>query len=210
MAHDDDNGFFDRLGEILNAPLPGTRTAPQEHAGDANDPSLLERIKEILNAPLPGTPEAEPRPSAETPATVPPAGTAGGQVAGPSPEIDEDDLAEDWWRQEWATFRAHQEEQRHGLELKQRADQDKFAAYQLQEKQRFESHQQGELTAFRQQQAWRLNAWRQAAAASPSQKPPPPPWGPPPGPPMMPPSMPGPAAMGPPPWMRGPGPWRRG
>jgi hypothetical protein len=62
MAQDEDKGIFDRLGEILNAPLPGTqRPTSQTRAStdDDDDDSLLERIKDILNAPLPGTPQVE-------------------------------------------------------------------------------------------------------------------------------------------------------
>ena len=61
MADESDKSFLDRLGEILNAPLPGTqRPAAGEQRSpieedDDDDDSLLERIKEILNTPLPGT-----------------------------------------------------------------------------------------------------------------------------------------------------------
>lgn len=213
MAQEENKGFFDRLGEILNAPLPGsqgpalqqTQSSPQ----DDDDDSLLERVKDILNAQLPGTPQAE---------TSTPAGQSGqgGTEAAPqkqekTPELDEDDLDEAWWKQDWANFRAHQTQERTGLELKQRKDQEKFAAYQQQEKQRFEGHQQQELDAFMHMQSWRQAAWKQAVAgAPPGQKPPPPPWNmpsgsqrPPPGSP-----MPGPGD-GPPPWMRPPGMGRR-
>ena len=120
-----------------------------------------------------------------------------------TPEFDEDELDEAWWKQDWAAFRAHQQRDRNGLDLKQRRDQENFVAYQQQEKQRFDGHQQQEFEAFTRQQQWRLNAWKQAVARSPGQKPPPPPWDMPPGAP-----MPGPMS-GPPPWMRPPGPGRR-
>jgi hypothetical protein len=127
-----------------------------------------------------------------------------------TPDLDEDDLDEAWWKQDWAAFRAHQERERNGLDLKQRSDHEKFIAYQQQEKQRFDQHQQQELEAFTRQQHWRLNAWKQALAGNPGHKPPPPPWGPPPGAPMMPPGHPGPGQMaGPPPWLQPPGPGRR-
>ena len=74
MADNDDKGFFDRLGEILNAPLPGTKTASTTPAPAApgspqdDDGGLLERIRDILSTPLPGT-------------TVPGGGTPGGAQA---------------------------------------------------------------------------------------------------------------------------------
>ena len=211
MAQEEDKGFFDRLGEILNAPLPGTRrptSQPQESAGeDDDDDSLLERVKDILNAPLPGTPQVKT--GNEAPASGAPvgqagqAGTAAPQAYEKTPEFDEDELDEAWWKQDWAAFRAHQERESNGLDLKQRRDQENFVAYQQQEKQRFDGHQQQEFEAFKHQQQWRLNAWKQAVARSPGQKPPPPPWDMRPGAP-----LPGPMG-GPPPWMRPPGPGRR-
>jgi hypothetical protein len=225
MAQEDDKGFFDRLGEILNAPLPGTQASNSQAptaVDEEDDDSLMEHIKDILNAPLPGTPQAEATageaaagaggavPGSDTPAQA--GGQAGAvtDVREPTPELDEDELDEAWWQQDWAAFRAHQARQREGLELKQGRDQEKFAAYQQQEKQRFEAHQHQELEAFTRQQHWRLNAWHQAVANSPGQKPPPPPWDLPAGTGMPPPGfpMPGPM-MGPPPWMRPPGRGRR-
>ncbi len=212
MAHEEDKGFFDRLGEILNAPLPGTQkpaSQTQRSAADEDDDSLMERIKDILNTPLPGTMSAEsgsdvkrPQPDLSTaPASQPKART---------PELDEDDLDEDWWKQDWAAFRTHQERERSGLERKQRGDHEILIAYQQQEKQRFDQHQQRELEAFTHQQHWRLNLWQQALAGSPGGKPPPPPWNMAPGTPMMPPGYPGPGPVaGPPPWAQRPDPGRR-
>ena len=215
MAQEEDKGFFDRLGEILNAPLPGTRrptSQPQESAGeDDDDDSLLERVKDILNAPLPGTPQVKT--GNEAPASGAPvaqagqAGTAAPQAYEKTPEFDEDELDEAWWKQDWAAFRAHQERERNGLDLKQRRDQEKFVAYQQQEKQRFDGHQQQEFEAFTRQQQWRLNAWKQAVARSSGQKPLLFFWDMLFGAQMMPP-MPGPMG-GPPPWLRPPGPGRR-
>ncbi|MFZ0789248.1 MAG: hypothetical protein WAM94_06470, partial [Chromatiaceae bacterium] len=74
MADNDDKGFFDRLGEILNTPLPGTKTASNDDSPAApdsqqeDDGGLIERIRDILSAPLPGT-------------TVAGAGTPGGAQA---------------------------------------------------------------------------------------------------------------------------------
>ncbi len=193
MAQDEDKGFFDKLGEILNAPLPGTQgqtSQPQAPAADDDDDSILERIKDILNTPLPGTPQAESGNQADTVST---------QAQEKTPEFDEDELDEAWWKQDWAAFRTHQTQERNGLDTKQRRDLEKFTAYQQQEKQRFGGHQQQEIAAFTHQQQWRLSAWKQAVANSPGQKPPPPPW-----------NMPQEGSRGaPPPWMRPPGPGRR-
>ena len=204
MAQEENKGFFDKLGEILNAPLPGTQGPASQQTQSSpqdDDDSLLERVKDILNAPLPGTPQTE----TSTPAG--PSGHANTEAAPQekTPELDEDDLDEAWWKQEWAAFRSHQTQERNGLDLKQRADQEKFAAYQQQEKQRFDGHQQQEFEAFVHQQSWRQAAWKQAVAGSPpGQKPPPPPWNMPPGSPMS-----GPGG-GSPPWMRRPPPRGRG
>ncbi|MEA2079210.1 MAG: hypothetical protein U9P00_05010 [Pseudomonadota bacterium] len=210
-----DKGFFDKLGEILNAPLPGTQAPASQteaSAGDDDD-SILERIKDILNAPLPGTPQVETGNEASgTPVGQPgQADTAATQAHEKTPEFDEDELDEAWWKQDWAAFRAHQAQERNGLDLKQRRDQEKFVAYQQQEKQRFDGHQQQEFAAYTHQQQWRLTAWKQAVASSPpGQKPPPPPWEFPPGQQSMPPGGPmGGPRGGPPPWMRPPGPGRR-
>ena len=211
MAQDEEKGFFDKLGDILNAPLPGTQGPASQPTSsspqDNDDDSLLERVKDILNTQLPGTPQTE----TGTPAVQ--SGQAGTETAPQekTPELDEDDLDEAWWKQDWAAFRAHQEQERNGLDLKQRGDQEKFAAYQQQEKQRFDGHQQQEFDAFVHMQSWRQAAWKQALAGSPpGQKPPPPPWNMPPGSRMPPPGAPmsGPGG-GPPPWMRPPGPGRR-
>jgi len=215
MAQEEDKGFFDKLGEILNAPLPGTQgQTPQTQAPtDDDDGSILERIKDILNAPLPGTPQAEPgnEASAAPAGQTDQAGAAVAPVQEKTPEFDEDELDEAWWQQDWAAFRAHQEQERNGLDLKQKGDLEKFVAYQQQEKQRFDGHQQQEFAAFTHQQQWRLSAWKQAVANSPpGQKPPPPPWDSAAGS-RMPRSghpMPGPMG-GPPPWMRPPGRGRR-
>ena len=207
MAQEENKGFFDKLGEILNAPLPGTQGPASQQTQSSprdDDDTLLERVKDILNAQLPGTPQTE---------TSTTAGQSGHAVTeAPSqehektPELDEDDLDEVWWKQDWAAFRAHQAQERNGLDLKQRGDQEKFAAYQQQEKQRFDGHQQQEFAAFVHMQSWRQAAWKQAVAGSPpGHMPPPPPWNMPSGPQMLPPGSPmsGPGG-GPPPWMRHP------
>ncbi len=236
MADSDDKGFFDRLGEILNTPLPGTQKADAPAAPTASaspeddDEGLLARIRDILNTPLPGTIEQpsataqapEPAqmpqsPVAETP-LQPSTGSTPTVGSAASAEPTEDDLDEEWWKQDWAAFRSHQERERNGLVAKQGQDQQKFAAYQEQEKRRFDAHQQQEAGQFKLYEQWKLNNWKQQLAATQSGQPMPP-FAMPPGPPGMPPGPPGmmplgppgmapggpmPGPMGPPPWMRRP------
>ena len=219
---EEEKGFFDKLGDILNAPLPGSQGKPAQQSpsstGDEDDDdTLLERIKDILNAPLPGARQADTHNEGASPAD--PTGSAegtpatqSGQVAASpprekTPEIDEDDLDEAWWKQDWSAFRAHQTQEGSGLDMKQQRDQEKFAAYQQQEKQRFDAHQQQEFAAFVHMQSGRQAAWKRALANSPpGQKPPPPPWNIPPGSQRMPPGPPPMAGPGnsAPPWMRPP------
>jgi hypothetical protein len=83
MTDNADKGFFDRLGELLNTPLPGTQASPSEDSGPATTPAetdadagLLAHIRDILNAPLPGTVPAESsggqvQPSAPAPSREP-------------------------------------------------------------------------------------------------------------------------------------------
>lgn len=189
-----EKGFFEKLGEILNAPLPGTveaegKQAPastekqgKQAADQEEDGPILERIKEILNTPLPATPT---EPSAE--------------VAGDKPVVasDVEALEDQWWERDWDAFRQHQERERQGLNLKQRRDQEAFARYQEQEKMQFDGHQTREFEGFKQQAQWKMNVWGQQIEAMKSgQQAPPQPWG------MAPPApLPG-APL--PPWMRKP------
>jgi hypothetical protein len=212
MEPGDETSFFDRLGEILNAPLPGTARKPAgtaDTADEDDEDSLLERVKDILARQLPGTANAGERP-AETTATAgaPPAGKqevppAEADAAGDEALPDPDEMEENWWDREWDAFRAHQEQERKGFNLKQRRDQETFARYQEQEKLRFDAHQQQEFEGFRRQQQWKLDSWKQRVeqqAAGPAQAPgrmPPPPWA------AMPPG-PFPGGFPPPPGMRPP------
>ena len=57
-----EKSFFDRLGELLNSPLPGTEASPSVATSTAkkdDDSSLIDRVKDILNTPLPGSEEVE-------------------------------------------------------------------------------------------------------------------------------------------------------
>lgn len=185
--------FFERMGEILNAPLPGTESKPQPSTeikeGDDND--LLARVKDILNTPLPGSETLDQQINPESTVTV---------SAEPSTtvEVKEDDFVENWWEEDWKAFKAHQEQDRKGLNIKQRQDQEGFAQYQEQERFQFEMYQAQEFEIFQNQQQAKIN-WiqdQQLAAAAGQQAvqygmvPPPPPVAP------LPPEMPV------PPWMK--------
>ena len=146
MSDEGDRGFFERLGEILNAPpsgidRSGTRKNTEGTIEDDED-SLLDRVKDILNQPLPGT--EIPR-NAETP-PVDTGGKGGkparsGAAPQQSPGLDADDLDEDWWGRDWDAFRQHQKRKRQGFNTKQRGDQKRSTRYQKQERTRFDTHQ---------------------------------------------------------------------
>lgn len=190
--------FFEKLGEVLNKPLPGTEAKPKAPAeiSEGDDDSLLARIKDILNTPLPGSeklnqqldPEISKTASAEEiPAVV-------------EPEVSEADFQENWWDIDWAEFKAHQAQDRKGLNMKQRQDQEGFAQYQEQERFQFEMYQAKEFEIFQHQQQAKMN-WiqnQQLAADAGEQPvqygmvPPPPPIAP------LPPQMPV------PPWVKAP------
>jgi hypothetical protein len=193
MADSDDKGFFDRLGAILNTPLPGTRPTPappsaQTDPADVDDSGILERIRDILSAPLPGTVPAEnvpaggatgdrplPHSAPATPA-IRPSEPAGGQLKPAASDLSEAALNEDWWRRDWEGFKTHQTQEGRGLELKQARDRETLAAFQAEEQRRFAAHQQHEAAVFRQHQQWKLDVWRQYqdALRAGRQVPPPP------------------------------------
>ena len=142
--------FFERMGEILNAPLPGTEAKTTAKPVDDSevteiDDSLLSRIKDILNTPLPGNDTLE------------------GQVElGKSLdeirlEVTEKDVPENWWDTDWKEFKAHQDLDRKGLNVKQRQDQEGFAQYQEQERFQFEMYQAQEFDMFQAQQQAKIN-----------------------------------------------------
>jgi len=136
--------FFERMGEILNAPLPGTQAKKSSQPTvvvEGDDDSLLARIKDILNTPLPGTE------------------TLNGKLVDLEanlPEVTEADVQENWWESDWADFKAHQDQDRKGLNMKQRQDQEGFAQYQEQERQQFEGYQNKEFELFQAQQQAKL------------------------------------------------------
>jgi hypothetical protein len=145
LQEEQQKSFFERMGELLNTPLPGTTrsTTPletTETSTSIDDDSLLARVKNILNTPLPGS-EALDKKLAE--ATL--------------PEITDADVQENWWETDWKAFKAHQEQDRKGLNGKQRQDQTSFAEYQEQERFQFEMYQAQEFDLFQQQQQAKLN-----------------------------------------------------
>ena len=98
--NEQDKGFFERLGEILNAPLPGAEqgknTKSDKPAAENEEDTILDRIRDILTQPLPGT-------------NAPEASGKDEQAV-----IDEEDFSEKWWDHDWELFKAHQDEDRQG------------------------------------------------------------------------------------------------
>jgi len=153
---DQQKSFFEKMGEILNSPLPGTQSKSTQSTDlflgenktdqvDKKEDSLLARIKDILNTPLPGSDnltgkmvDLEKKPI----------------------EITEADLPENWWETDWAAFKAHQDQDRKGLTMKQQMDQSNFAQYQTQEREQFEAYQASEFELFQAQQQAKL-VWLQ-------------------------------------------------
>ena len=180
---DEEKSFFDKLNDILNTPLPGTAPdpadIPEKQAKTEDDDGytgIVDRVREILNTPLPGVvkdaQEAEVRADdAEAPA-----------------DADEvEDLADDWWDEDWAAFRAHQQEEREALNSKQRHDSELFARYQEDERRRFDEAAQYDFEVFKAEQQRKLDMWtRQMQSGGnghfppppppPHRMPPPPPW----------------------------------
>lgn len=192
--------FFERLGELLNQPLPGTeidvasasatkQADPKQvdqSTDDNEDISLLERVKEILNTPLPGTPNTKSTQDSDQTSII------------AQEEISEGDFQENWWETDWATFKAHQDKDRQGLNMKQRRDQEGFAQYQERERAQFDTYQNQEFEVFQRQQQAKLN-WIQEQQLAQAQGVQPLPHGmvpPPPPAPPVPPQMPV------PPWVR--------
>ena len=182
--------FFERMGEILNSPLPGTEATPvpkslvnSDEAGLSDDDTLLARVKDILNTPLPGSVVQNDNEVIAEDTTQ------------KLPKITQTAIEENWWETDWAEFKAHQDQDRKGVNMKQRMDQEGFAQYQEQERLQFEVYQGQEFEIFQRQQQAKLN-WiqeQQMAQAAGVQitgmVPPPPPVAP------LPPEMPI------PPWM---------
>lgn len=169
MEPKDETNFFDKLGEILNAPLPGTarkQTGPAEAVDEDDEDSILERVKDILQQSLPGTAAAGQEsdgasPSSAGQATAGPGEAADATATAVEPAPDPDEMEENWWDHEWDAFRAHQDKERNGFNLKQRRDQETLARYQQQEKMHFDAHQKQEFENFRRQQQWKLDGWKQ-------------------------------------------------
>lgn len=188
MGSNDESGFFDKLGEILNAPLPGTsrdQTGAVDVADEDDEESILERVKDILQQQLPGTASAGQETARAKPgsAEAPAVEATEATEATVEPAPDPDSLEENWWDREWDAFRVHQDKERKGFNLKQRRDQENFARYQEQEKLRFDAHQEQEFEGFRRQQQWKLDGWKQrieqqaaGQVHAPGQRPPPSPW----------------------------------
>jgi len=174
---DEEKSFFDKLNDILNTPLPGTveekPVASNKEADNVDDDdTLLDRVREILTSPVPSAEASEatePKSEIETEASV-------------------DDLAEDWWEQDWAEFRTHQASEREALNAKQRRDSELFARYQEDERKRFDEAMQYDFEVFKAEQQRKIDLWsrrvengdmlpeRHRPPRPPRRMPPPPPW----------------------------------
>ena len=155
-ADEQEKNFFEKLGEILNAPLPGAdKKTVKKTSGD--DDSVLDRIREILTQPLPGT--NPPVPSKKDEEAI----------------IKNEDFTEKWWDRDWEIFKAHQNKDRQALNRKQRKDQESFARYQEQERTTFDNYQRREFEMYQQHQQWKMNVWQERMARGDSAEPPP--WG---------------------------------
>lgn len=140
--------FFEKMGELLNKPLPGTEANPsiskentQANANDEN--SILTRIRDILNTPLPGSEIMQEQ--------------LEGKLVDLESELSEEDFVENWWEADWQVFKEHQDQDRKGLNMKQRMDQEGFAQYQEQERLQFEAYQNKEFEVFQAQQQAKIN-----------------------------------------------------
>ncbi len=211
----DEKGFFEKLSEILSAPLPGTEEAPQPlpKGADAvgrdvgDDDSLFDRIRDVLASPVEAAEAADARDAHDKP-------VASGDVSADAPSrpasttTTADDELPEWYRFELARFEEYQAAERRKLSERQRQEMAAFQRYQQTQMRNFGNHQLTELNAFHRHQSARLEAWKQMGAGGrpagvvvppgwPAGMPPPPGWRP---------GMPLPPAP-PQGWMP-PGPWR--
>lgn len=153
-----DKGFFEKLGEILNAPLPGAEPAKPENSGKSeenSEDSILDRVREILSQPLPGT--RLPEISKKEEESV----------------IEDEDFSEKWWDRDWELFKQHQDKDRQGFNMKQRKDQESFARYQELERTTFDDFQRQEFEMYQQHQQWKMNVWQERMSQGESVEPPP-------------------------------------
>jgi len=123
MAEKKEKSFFDRLGELLNAPLPGTK----KNSNDT-DVSIEDRIKDMLNP-------ASADVNAADQAVV-------------QPKLVPEGMQGNWWEKALNDFAAHQEKDRGAFNNKQIHDQKVFADYQVQEKAQFDNFQKNEFETF--------------------------------------------------------------
>ena len=179
---DEEKSFFEKLNDILNTPLPGTTPDPADIPkkeartdDDDGEAGLVDRVREILNTPLPNL-ENE---AAEDPSNA---------ATEASTASSEENLADDWWEQDWAEFRKHQQAEREALNAKQRRDSEMFARYQEDERKRFDEAMQYDFEVFKAEQQRKLDLWTRGKNDNgapgfmppppppPRRMPPPPPW----------------------------------
>jgi hypothetical protein len=155
----EEKGLFERLGEILNTPLPGTnKSSRKSDRGEDDNDSVLDRIREILSQPLPGTELPEKASKQEEEAV-----------------IESENFGDKWWDRDWEIFKAHQDRDRQAFNQKQRQDQEAFARYQEQERTTFDNFQRREFEMYQQHQRWKMQVWQSRMAHGDASEPPP--WG---------------------------------
>jgi hypothetical protein len=148
MSEKKEKSFFDRLGELLNAPLPGTEKKTADKNQD-EEMSIEDRIKDMLNP-------ASPDVNAADQSVV-------------QPKLADEEMQGNWWENALNAFAAHQEKERNAFNNKQIYDQKVFADYQVQEKAQFDNFQKHEFELF-----W-SNIEKQSGKRPPSAPPAPPP-----------------------------------
>jgi hypothetical protein len=174
MTDNADKGFFDRLGELLNTPLPGTQqpTGTQPSPGSVtpsaavdDEAGLLAHIRDILNTPLPGTAQAGTSAAEPDGQVAAPTGAVADAAAAETPAPWPDSSAAE------ATTVASSEEQMipPGADLAEgaldedwwRRDWDAFKAHQTQEGRGLEmkqSQDRDKFAAFQEQERQRFAA----------------------------------------------------
>ena len=121
MTEIKEKSFFERMGELLNAPLPGTEKETAEM-------SIEDRIKDMLNP-------ASADVNAADQSVV-------------QPKLAQEEMQGNWWEKALDDFSVHQQKERNAFNNKQIHDQKGFADYLVQEKAQFDNFQKHEFEVF--------------------------------------------------------------
>lgn len=139
--------LFTGLRDFLNAPLPGTGTAPQKQQPQntpvVEEESLLEKLKEIMSQPLPGTADETDTAPADNDVTLPvdnkpvarttasqPSGIEGWNEGLVAPDQKETANIEDWdelkdrHKDEWEALKDRHENERETLKERHEVERD--------------------------------------------------------------------------------------